>query len=106
MKYLTPSCVVRGFRFISSLFIDAFPASQVIIAGPRFPASNYIRCIQSSMSFSYLNHEVDLSQSGGSFTITPLTVDHCSVASARYAPYNELAEEIFEKLWTSIKSSS
>ena len=40
------------------------------------------------------------------FTVIPLDAVHWSVASARYAPSNDSANEKFEKLWTSMESSS
>ena len=73
----------------SLLYIDASPTSLFFNPGPRVPVSSCVRSSQSSMSSSYLNHEVDPSKSGGIFTPIPMDAD-----------------ERFEKLWTPVKSSS
>ena len=57
-------------------------------------------------SSQHLNHEVDPSKSGGTFTVIPLDAVQWSVASARYAPPNDSDKERFEKIGTSIESSS
>ena len=57
-KYLTPSSARRDARSRSPLHIAASPTSLFLNAGSRLPASSCVRSNQSSISSSYLNHEV------------------------------------------------
>ena len=106
LKYLTPSSPRCDSRSRTPLYIDASPASLLFSTGPRFPALSCVRSNQSYTSFSHLNHEVGPSKSGGIFTVVLLGAVQWSVASARHAPPDELADERFEEIWTPIESSS
>ena len=106
LKYSTPPSDLRVSRSRTPLYTAASQISLILSAGPRFPASSTVRSNQSSMSSSNLNHEVGPSKSAGFTTLIPFDAVYWSVVFARHAPPNDSAEERFEKLGTSTKSSS
>ena len=85
-KYLTPSSALRDSRLRSPWNFSAIPTSLCFSAGPRLLTWNTARSSQSSISSSYLNHEVGPSKSGGIFVVIPLAAVQWSDDSARYAP--------------------
>ena len=57
---------------------------------PRFgSSSSTVRSNQSSINSSYLNQDVDKSESGGFFVVIPIPAEKSNVDSARYAPAND-----------------
>ena len=106
LKYSTPPSDLRVSRSRTLLYTAASQISLILSAGPRFPASSTVRSNQSSMSSSYLYHEVGPSKSAGFLTLIPFDAVYWSVVSTRHAPPNDSAKEKFEKPGTSTKSSS
>ena len=90
-KYLTPSSALRDSRLRSNLYFSAIPTSLCFSAGPRLLTWSTARSSQSSISSSYLKHEVGPSKSGGIFVVIPLAAVQWSDDSARYAPTAESA---------------
>ena len=72
LKHLTPSVALRDSRLSSPSYISASPTSRFFSAGPRFVSSSTVRSNQSSINSSYLNQDVDPSESGGFFVVIPL----------------------------------